>query len=213
MLQKKATIFCSKNNFTSHQDKLRDGDFFSAIKQESRQRLDTEKQVVRAKRRLLMKILMSSNAEGSYKVNGAQPLHHFTDYILQQSEQPVAGPSNSSSALSYSQTDGRGASNEPPSQLAIPQFFQKIGEGSWRDRVTGAIRKVLDRLGTVKGVTSMTEEVRAALGEEGADDLAQHLLDTESDLTVADFVHMCFWNGVACGLWRKMGDTWRRLEL
>ena len=73
--------------------------------------------------------------------------------------------------------------------------------------------KTGDRLGTVEGVALVTEEVRTTIGEEGFDDLAQHLVDTESDLTVADFVHMCFWNGVACGLWRKMGDTWRRLEL
>ena len=200
-----------QKNFTSHQDKLIDGDFFSAIKQESQQRLDTEKQMVRAKRRLLMKILISSNSEGSHNVNGAPSTISPTMYILQQSEEPVAGPSNSStaSALSHPQTHGGGSNDQP----AIPQFFQEMGYGAWRDRVVGSIREVLDRLGTVNDVTLMTEEVRTTLGEEGADDLAQHLLDTESDLTVAGFVHRCLWHGVACGLWRQVGDTWRRLEL
>ena len=184
--------------------------FFSAIEQESRQRLDAERKMVRDKRRLLLRILMRSNSKESHNVNKEQIIfQHYTDSVQQQSEEPVAGPSNSSTALSYSQNHGGGSNDQP----AIPQFFQEMGYGSWRDRVTGAIRKVLDRLGTVNGVTLMTEEVRTDLGEEGADDLAQHLLDTESHLTVADFVHMCFWNGVACGLWRKMGDTWRRLEL
>ena len=154
-----------------------------------------------------MKILISSNSEGSHNVSGAQPLHHFTDYILQQSDQPVVGPSNSSTALSYPQAHERGG---PP---AIPQFFQEMGDGAWWDRVVGAIRKVLDRLGTVDGVALVTEEVRTAIGEEGFDDLAQHLVDTESDLTVAGFVHRCLWHGVACGLWRQVGEAWRRLEL
>ena len=66
---------------------------------------------------------------------------------------------------------------------------------------------------TVDGVALVTEEVRTAIGEEGFVDLAQHLLDTESDLTVAGFVHRCLWHGVACGLWQQVGDTWRSLEL
>ena len=155
---------------------------------------------------------MRSNSEESHNVNKEQTIfQHYTDLVQQQSEEPVAGPSNSStaSALSHPQTHGGGSNDQP----AIPQFFQEMGYGSWRDRVTEAIRKVLDRLGSVNGITSMTDEVRTAIGEEGFDDLAQHLVDTESDLTVAGFVHRCLWHGVACGLWRQVGETWRRLEL
>ena len=63
-----------------------------------------------------------------------------------------------------------------------------------------AIRRVLDRHGKVDGVNSMTEKVRAALGEEDVDDLAQHLLDTDSDLAVVDLVQSCLWDGFYRGL-------------
>ena len=138
-------------------------------------------------------------------MNGAQLLHHFTDFVLR--EKPVEGISNSSTALSYPQAHERGG---PP---AIPQFFQEMGDGAWWDRVVGAMRKVLGRLGTVDGVALVTEEVRIAIGEERFVDLAQHLVDSEPDLTVAGFVHRCLWHGVACGLWQQVGDTWRSLEL
>ena len=181
------------------------GDYFSASEQECRQRLDTEEKVVRDKRLLLMKILMRGNSEESDTENGGQmSLHHFTDFVVRQNDGPVAGPSNSSSGISHhSATEakaGGGASNEPPSQPSIPQLIQQVGDGPWRDRVVAAIRRVLDRHGKVDGVNSMTEKVRAALGEEDVDDLAQHLVDTDSDLAVVDFVHRCLWDGFYRGL-------------
>ena len=50
--------------------------------------------------------------------------------------------------------------------------------------------------------------LRENLGEEGVDGLAQHLVDTDSELAVDDFVHRTLWHGFAKGLWNHEGSVW-----
>ena len=122
-------------------------------------------------------------------------------------EEPVAGPSHSAacptgpSNPTASETEG-GASAMPQAEC-YNQFL---------NIVMASISEVLDTHGSVEDIIMLTEEIRANLGEGKVNDLAEHLVNSGSDLGVNDFIHRCLMQGLARGLWRHVDGTWQTAE-
>ena len=77
--------------------------------------------------------------------------------------------------------------------------------------VTSSISDVLNT-GQMENIITLTEEIQANLGEGNVNDLAEHLVNSGSDLGVNDFIHRCLMQGLARGLWHHVDGTWQITE-
>ena len=59
-----------------------------------------------------------------------------------------------------------------------------------------SISEVLNT-GHMQDIITLTEEIQANLGEGNVNDLAEHLVNSGSDLGVNDFIHRCLMQGLA----------------
>ena len=78
--------------------------------------------------------------------------------------------------------------------------------------VMASISEVLDTHGSLEDMIMLTEEIQANLGEGNVNDLAQHLINSGSDLGVNDFIHRCLMQGLARGMWRHVDGAWQPTE-
>ena len=79
------------------------------------------------------------------------------------------------------------------------------------NKVMASISEVLDT-GHMQDIIALTEEIQANLGEGNVNDLAEHLVNSGSDLGVNDFIHRCLMQGLARGLWHHVDGTWQITE-